>query len=352
MAETPLRGRGTSANPTNRFELVHYEPDPEMPADDRPAPATVFLRDATRSIIASNDSPDVGFDVSINPYRGCEHGCVYCFARPFHEYLGMSAGLDFETRILVKENAPELLRRELMAPRWKPQTLGLSGVTDPYQPIERSLRLTRRCLEVLADFRNPVVVITKNHLITRDIDLLQELARHQAVLVCLSVTTLDAELARRLEPRASAPAGRLAAIRELSDAGVPVNVLMAPLIPGLNDHEISALLSAVKKAGARSAGYVLLRLPYAVSGLFQTWLEQHYPEKKDKVLARLRDMRDGRLYDSRFGQRMKGSGPLADMVDQVFKLAKRKEGLDDRPVLSAAAFRRPGETALALFGER
>src|SRR5271156_4970819 len=215
----PLRGRGTSDNPPSRFDRIIYERDPDLPPEDEAAPATILLRDTTRSLIATNDSPDVGFDASINPYRGCEHGCIYCYARPYHEYLGLSAGLDFETKILVKEHAPELLRGELMSPKWKPQTLGMSGVTDAYQPAERRLRLTRRCLEVLAEFRNPVAIVTKNHLVARDADLLAELARHSAALVFISITTLDADLCRRMEPRATQPAGRLAAVRELHEAG-------------------------------------------------------------------------------------------------------------------------------------
>src|SRR5437870_7346270 len=223
----PVHGRGAAVNPPNRFERLHYEADPDDEQDPAGAPATEYYRDRSRSIIATNDSPDVGFGASINPYRGCEHGCAYCYARPTHEYLGFSAGIDFETKILVKEDAPALLRRELSSPKWQPQVLGISGVTDPYQPVERRLQLTRRCLGVLAEFRNPAVIITKNHLVTRDLDLLGELARYQAVAVFLSVTTLDGELARTLEPRASQPGGRLAAIEELSRAGVPAGVMVA-----------------------------------------------------------------------------------------------------------------------------
>src|SRR5262245_36894652 len=236
----PVRGRGAADNPANRFEPLRYERAGEEDAECGPVPATQLFRDRTRSIIATNDSPDVGFEASINPYRGCEHGCIYCYARPFHEYLGLSAGLDFETKILVKDDAPELLRRELASPKWQPQVLAVSGVTDAYQPIERDLRLTRRCLEVLVEFRNPVVVITKNHLVARAKDLLAELARHDAACVFVSVTTLDGELARRMEPRASQPQGRLHAIAELTAAGVPTGVMVAPIIPGLTDHEVPA----------------------------------------------------------------------------------------------------------------
>src|SRR5438034_5099772 len=228
----PLQGRGASDNPPNRFDRIHYERDPDAAPEDEVAPATVLYRDTTRSIIATNDSPDVGFDASINVYRGCEHACIYCYARPYHEYLGFSAGLDFETKILVKEDAPELLRAELMSPRWKPEPLALSGVTDCYQPIERKLQITRRCLEVLCEFRNPTIIITKNRLVTRDIDLLQELNKYRAISVALSITSLDRSLQRVLEPRTSTPENRLAAVSALADAGIPVSVMIAPVIPG------------------------------------------------------------------------------------------------------------------------
>jgi DNA repair photolyase len=348
--QSPIRGRGASSNPANRFELIHYEHDETVPAEDSLSPATHFYRDHSRSILTRNDSPDVGFEVSINPYRGCEHGCVYCYARPTHEYLGFSAGLDFETKILVKEDAPALLRKELAAAKWQPKVVSLSGVTDPYQPIERRLQLTRRCLEVFAEFRNPVGVVTKNHLVCRDIDLLSELVQHQAAAAFLSVTTLDAELARRIEPRATQPAGRLAAIKELTQAGVPVGVLVAPVIPGLNDHEMPAILDAAVKAGALSAGYVLLRLPHGLGPLFEQWLRQHYPERCDKVLSRLRDMRGGEIYDPRFGSRMRGEGVLAEQIANLFALGCRRAGIGNRfPSLSTAAFRRPGGTQRLLF---
>ncbi len=349
-AQFPIHGRGSTGNPPNRFEPIAYEPDPENNDADGPAPRTQFFKDFSRSIIAHNDSPDVGFEASINPYRGCEHGCIYCYARPTHEYFGLSAGLDFETKIFVKEDAPELLRKELSSPRWQPQTVCISGVTDPYQPIERRLELTRRCLEVFAEFRNPVGIVTKNHLVTRDIDVLAELARHDAAAVFLSVTTLDAELARVLEPRASQPSGRLAAIRELTQAGIPTGVMVAPVIPGLTDHEMPAIIAAAAEAGACSAGYVTLRLPYAVAPLFENWLGQHYPDRREKVLSRIRSLRDGRLNDPRFGTRMKGEGIFADMIKDMFQMACRKAGLDGHgPKLSRAAFRRPQGTQGLLF---
>jgi DNA repair photolyase len=346
----PIRGRGAADNPPNRFIPLQYVREPDCEAEDGPAPVTQFLRDNTRSIIAHNDSPDVGFEVSINPYRGCEHGCIYCYARPTHEFLGFSAGLDFETKIVVKEDAPELLRRELASPRWQPKVLGVSGVTDPYQPVERHLKLTRRCLKVLLEFRNPVALITKNQLVTRDLDLLGELAGHQAATVFLSVTTLDRDLCRVMEPRTTRPAGRLAAIQALAKGGVPVGVLVAPVIPGLTDHELPSIVAAAVEAGARFAGYVVLRLPYAVSPLFEQWLARHRPASKDKVLNRIRETRGGRLNDARFGSRMRGEGVWAEQIKALFALACRKAGIQGRsPSLSTAAFRRPQGTQGLLF---
>jgi DNA repair photolyase len=341
-----MRGRGASSNPPNRFErreLVSEDPE-------APLPRTQILKDSARSIIATNDSPDLGFEASLNPYRGCEHGCAYCYARPTHEFLGFSAGLDFETKILVKEDAPELLRRELSAPSWKPKVLAMSGVTDCYQPLERSKGLTRRLLEVLLDFRNPVSIITKNHLVTRDVDLLRGLAAHRAVDVTLSITTLDAELARKLEPRTSTPARRLQAVETLSAAGIAVGVNLQPVIPGLTDAEMPAILKAAKKAGASFAGHALLRLPYAVKDLFAKWLDEHAPERKDKVLNRIFEVRGGKLNESKFGTRMSGVGGYAEQVNALFALARRKEGIaDEGPALSTAAFRVPPGPQLMLF---
>jgi DNA repair photolyase len=348
--ETPTRGRGAPANPANRFEALWYSRDPEGTDPDDPALGTQFFKDTSRSIIAYNDSPDVGFDASINPYRGCEHGCIYCYARPTHEYLGFSAGLDFESKILVKEDAPELLRHELSSPRWKPQVLAISGVTDPYQPIERRLQLTRRCLQVLTEFRNPVVIITKNDLVTRDLDLLKELARYEAVRVFLSITTLDGSLGRVMEPRAAHPARRVAAIEALSQAGVPTGVLVAPVIPGLTEHELPAIIAAAAQAGARAAGYVTVRLPHGVGPLFEQWLAQHFPDRKDKVLHRIRAIRGGKLNDPQFGSRMRGEGIFAEQIQALFALACRKAGIDGRgPALSIAGFRVPSNAQLSLF---
>jgi DNA repair photolyase len=499
-------GRGAARNPKNRFERIEVEPDESE--GDEPRPETVYLRDHSRSIIARNDSPDIGFDASINPYRGCTHGCAYCllgdtpilmangttrrlenirvgdeiygtvrrgayrrytktrvlnywsvkkpayhitledgtslvcggdhrfltdrgwkfvtgampgrgqrpylttndelmgtggfpvkcdiegqavksganlrvssieplgpmplfdittgtgdfiangvvshncYARPTHEYLGLSAGLDFESRILVKQDAPELLKKELSSPRWNPQVLSMSGVTDPYQPVERGLRITRRCLEVLAEFRNPVVIVTKNYLVTRDMDLLSELASHEAAAVAFSLTTLDDDLRRIMEPRTSRPARRLAAVEKLAAGGIPVGVMTAPVIPGLNDHELPNLLSAAAEAGATFAAYVPVRLPYAVAPLFEDWLARHFPERKDKVLNRIRSMRGGELNDASFGSRMRGEGLFAQHIAQLFSISCRRAGMGEArfPKLSTAAFRGGGGAQPDLFG--
>jgi DNA repair photolyase len=342
--------RGALGNPANRFEHLQLEPDADWNPDEDPLPRTQFLRDLSASIIAYNNSPDIGFDASVNPYRGCEHGCVYCYARPTHEYLGFSSGLDFETKIMVKENAAQLLRAELSAKKWQPQIIVLSGNTDCYQPVERKLKITRGCLEVLAEFRNPVAIITKNALVTRDLDVLAELASHQSASVCLSITTLDPELRRVMEPRTSPAAARLTAIRQLAAAGIPVSVNVAPVIPGLNDHEIPAILQAAADAGATGAGFTMLRLPHANTELFVQWLATHYPHRKDKVLNQLRTMRDGKLYDSQWGSRMKGEGIFAEQIQRIFTVARRKAGIqNNQPPLSTAAFRRPGGTQLKLL---
>jgi DNA repair photolyase len=490
--------RGTEENPVNRFERIALEPDPEAAADPdaAPAPATRFFADPTRAILSHNDSPDVGFDTSVNPYRGCEHGCVYClapetpvlhsdmswrplgevrvgdeivgfdehpppggerklraaavqavwwsrkptlrvvtrnsdvvttaehrwlhtdgawsradelepghsvqraplagevvvheplaqsgqpvdaiepgpirdvvdiqtstgtffaaglathncYARPFHEYLGFSAGLDFETRILVKRDAPALLRKALAAPGWRPQVIALSGVTDAYQPVERKLRITRGCLEVLAEFRNPVAIVTKSRLVARDADLLAELARAGAASIHVSVTTLEPALQRTMEPRASAPRERLRAIEALAGAGVPVGVMIGPVIPGLTDHELPAILAAASGAGAGFASHIVLRLPHGVAALFEAWLERHFPDRKAKVLNRIRAVRGGRTNDARYGSRMRGAGPWAEQIHALFELGRRRAGLAPRgPILSTAAFRRPGGTQIDLF---
>jgi len=338
MSGLPPRGRGASTNPPNRYETLHVEPDDPAAGDDR----TVYYRDASRSVLAENDSPDVPFRYSLNPYRGCAHGCAYCYARPTHEYLGFSAGLDFERRIMVKDDAPALLRRALGSPRWTPQLVALSGNTDCYQPVERRLAITRRCLEVFAEFRNPVGVVTKSALVARDADLLGDLARHGAAQVSCSVTTLDADLARRLEPRAAQPEKRLDAIAALAAAGVPVSVLIGPVIPGLNDAEIPRILAAAAAAGATSAAWVLLRLPKPVDALFVRWLDEHAPARRDRVLHRIQDTRAGRLSDAAFGRRKRGQGVYAEQIAALFAAAARKHGLDrPLPAPDAGAFRRP-----------
>src|SRR5258706_4911472 len=300
---TPIHGRGASTNPSNRFEPIHLERDEEWtPEEDSPR-GTLLFKDNSTSIVNFNDSPDVGFEASLNPYRGCEHGCIYCYARPTHEYLGFSAGLDFESRIMVKEKAPDLLRKELSSPKWKPRVIVMSGVTDCYQPVERKLKLTRRCLEVLAEFCNPVAIITKNALVTRDIDILASLARDNAVAVNVSVTTLDPTLTPKLEPRAPLPRARLGAIEALSRNDVPVGVLVAPVIPALTDHEMPSIIAAAVQAGAKWAGYVPLRLPFGIKGLFETWLDQHFPERKEKIIDRIRSLLCGKLKHARFASR-------------------------------------------------
>ena len=352
------RGRGADYHPANRFEKLAVEIDDgaleEIAAGDPDyagIPArTEFLRDDTQSIITTNRSPDLGFDASLNPYRGCEHGCSYCYARPYHEYLSFDAGLDFETRIMVKPDAPDLLEWELASSRWKPKHLACSGVTDCYQPVERGLKITRGCLEVLARFRNPVGVVTKNALVTRDADLLAELARFDASAVAISITTLDPALASKLEPRASRPQARLGAIRDLVDAGIPAGISIAPVIPGLNDHEIPALLQAAADHGAKFATYSILRLPHGVKEIFDRWLERHLPGSRDRILGRVREMRGGALNDSEFGQRLTGTGPAADGIRNLFRVSAARVHLNEaRLDLSTAAFRRSTPGQLELF---
>ena len=345
---TRFIGRGSNLAPPNRFESVHSAPDyehltdgDELLATERRVP-TVFLPDNSATIIRENDSPDVGFRFSMNPYRGCEHGCAYCYARPTHETLGMNAGLDFETKVLVKHDAVPLLRKELNHKSWQSEVIIISGVTDCYQPAERRFRLTRGILEVLLEARQPAGLITKNALVLRDLDILAPMARQNLVNVAISVTTLDADLARALEPRTATPAAKLRAIRELSAAGVPVRVMMAPLIPGLTDSEIPTLLQAVKDAGAQGAGYVMLRLPHAVAPIFVEWLKTHRPLAAQRVIGLIREMRGGKLYDSQFGTRMRGEGAYADGIRTTFKLFSKKLGLDgDSPELDTTQFRPP-----------
>ncbi len=347
-----IKGRGASSNPQNRYEKLNFTfeaTDENFNPEERPKLKTEFFRDFSKSILSENNSPDVGFRYSINPYRGCEHGCAYCYARPTHEYLGYSAGLDFESKIFVKENAPELLKKALLAKNWKGDTIAISGNTDCYQPIERKLQITRRCIEVLCEFRNPLFIISKNALVTRDIDLLKPLADAKAVMVFLSVTSLDPELTADLEPRTSRPQARLNAVRELAAAGIPVGVNIAPVIPGLNDHEIPAILKEAAAAGATSAGFTPVRLPLTVAPLFVEWLETKRPLKKQKVLTAIEQIRGGKLNDPNFGSRMRGEGPIAENLRQLFKIYSQKYGFNEKKIeLSPAHFNRPSNQ-LSLF---
>lgn len=338
----PPRGRGANHNPANRFEPLHLEIDDDAWFDEAPRSlSTRFLLDDSGSALTKNDAEDLSFAYGLNPYRGCEHGCAYCYARTYHEYLGYSAGLDFESIIIVKPDIATLLEKELASPRYRPGVINLSGVTDCYQPIERKLALTGSCLEVLARFRNPVVVITKNQLVTRDISALTELARHHAVAVYVSITTLDPKFARDLEPRASSPRARLETISMLAANGIPVGVSAAPLIPGLNDSELPAILTAAAKAGATFSAYSLVRLPGTVANVFSGWLEQHYPMAKDKILNRIRSTHQGALNCTTPKERMRGTGELAGQIHSLHKMLCRKLGMSTgTPALNHSAFRR------------
>lgn len=341
----PLKGRGALTNPAGRFEPTQLERvDDGWYRDELPeSVATSVEPDRAKSIITTNDSPDIAFDYSINPYRGCEHGCVYCYARPSHAYMGLSSGLDFETRLFYKADAANLLERELSSPRYvcKPITLGAN--TDPYQPLEKRLQVTRGILTVLARCRHPVSIITKGSLIVRDLDLLTDLARDDLVQVAVSLTTLSVETKRTLEPRTASPEARLRVMRQLSAAGVPVCVMVAPVVPAITDHELERLLEAARDAGARTAGYVPLRLPYDVKTLFRDWLAEHYPDRAAHVMALVNGMRNGRDNDPEFGSRMRGTGPYADLLRKRFEVACRRLGLNSgRDVqLSTAHFRAP-----------
>ena len=350
----PIKGRGALDNPDNRFDRYSREAvdDGWGSLEAQENPARELIRDSSRTVVVRNQSPDVPFRQSVNSYRGCEHGCVYCFARPSHAYLGYSPGLDFETRLHYKPDAPQLLRDELAAGSYECEPIALGVNTDAYQPIERRLAITRGILEVLAEMRHPVSIITKGVLIERDLDLLQDLAGDGLVQVMVSLTTLDPLLARRMEPRAPSPGRRLALIEALHRAGVPVGVLMAPLIPYLNDSELGPILEAARGAGALQADYVLLRLPREVAGLFEDWLHAHYPNQAARVLNRIRDCRDGKLYDNRFGTRMRGEGVFADLISRRFHLAVDKLGFPGLPELRCDLFRPRnfGHPQLDLFG--
>jgi len=339
----PPKGRGATFNPPNRFEPLEIEFDPEwLDEEEYAGPTTQYFIDTSRSILAKNDSPDIPFTYSLNPYRGCEHGCIYCYARPTHEYLGFSAGVDFESKIMVKPDAPGLLAKTFRSANWQPQVISLSGNTDCYQPVERHLKLTRRCLEVFLRHRNPVGMITKSALVVRDVDVLQQLAALDLVVVTISITTLDNELARKMEPRAASPAKRFEAIEKLAAARIPVGVNVAPVIPGLTDHQMPAIIQAAVEAGAQHAEYILLRLPHSVKDLFRAWVEQHYPERLNKIFNAITDTRGGRFNDPRFGSRMSGEGERAEAIARLHRLACEKYGLNkaNLPKLSIAHFRR------------
>ena len=346
-----VKGRGAVTNPTHRFASLEIEADPEVERPDRIP--TRYWDDQSRTIISRNDSPDIPFSASLNPYRGCEHGCAYCYARPTHEYLGYSAGLDFETQIFPKKHASELLRKELSKKSWTPQVLALSGVTDCYQPVERKLEITRRLLEILLEFGNPVRVITKNHLITRDVDILQKMAAKNLVHAHLSITTLDPELSRVMEPRGASPHMRLKAVHTLSQAGIPVAVMASPMVPGLNDHELPQILQKAAEAGARSGGYIPIRLPGAVAQVFVDWLEANFPDRKEKVLHRICELRGGRLNDPNFHTRFTGVGKAADNLHRLYQVGLKRSGLQqDLPELTLQHFSREAKKPeqLELFG--
>ena len=340
-----LKGRGARSNDSSRYDSERRVGfDDGWTADDETPPPikTEITRDATRTIIARNTSPDISFNQSINPYRGCEHGCIYCFARPTHAYLGLSPGLDFETKLLVKPDAAKLLEAELRKPSYQPQVIAMGTNTDPYQPIERDWRVTRSILQVLADFKNPVAIVTKSALIARDIDILAPMAAEGLAKVALSITTLDRKLARLMEPRAATPERRLQTLRALSAAGIPTGVMTAPVIPALNDEEIESILAAAADAGAVQAGYTLLRLPLEIKDLFREWLETQVPGRAKHVMSLIRSMRGGKDYDSNWDTRMTGAGPYASLIAQRFAIATRRLGLNrNRVALDASKFRRP-----------
>ncbi len=351
-----IGGRGARSNASSRYDRNTYVgfDDGWLYDEDAPPPLkTEVIRDVSRTIITRNTSPDISFNQSINPYRGCEHGCVYCFARPTHAYLGLSPGLDFESRLFVKPDAAKLLDTELRKPSYKPEVIAIGTNTDPYQPIEREYRVMRQILKVLAEFEHPVGIVTKSALITRDIDLLAPMAKEGLAKVALSITTLDRKLARSMEPRASTPGKRLEAIRMLSEAGIPTGVMTAPMIPALNDEELESILTAAAEAGATEAGYVLLRLPLEIKDLFREWLEAHAPDRAQHVMSLIRSIRGGKDYDAEWGTRMRGEGAYAKLISQRFHLATRRLGLNrDRRVLDTGKFRRPlasgSQLALAL----
>ncbi|WP_309092693.1 PA0069 family radical SAM protein [Phenylobacterium sp.] len=351
-----LRGRGARSNASGRYEAEVREAfdDGWTPEDDEAAPLrTTVAPEKAKVIISRNDSPDVGFSASINPYRGCEHGCIYCYARPAHAYMGLSPGLDFESKLFFKPEAARLLEAELSNPRYKPELIHIGGNTDPYQPQERLLRVTRQVIEVLLKFRHPFSVITKSALVVRDLDLLAEAGTMNLVRVAISITSLDRTLSRSMEPRAATPEKRIDAVRRLTAAGVPVTVMFAPCIPGLNDHEMEAVLERAAEAGATGAGYVALRLPMEIKDLFREWLETDHPDRARRVMSLVRQMRGGKDYDAQWGSRMKGEGPIGELMSARFKAAQKRYALNQRGgELDMSQFRRPPKAGdqIDLFG--
>lgn len=356
MANQKISGRSAGFNPGNRFlefGLVPSDDDSRFfPDEDRTERKveTKFYVDTSRTALAKNDSPDVGFTYSINPYRGCEHGCIYCYARPSHEFLGFSSGLDFETKIIVKQDAPELLREAFMKKNWEPQVVAMSGNTDCYQPVERKLKLTRRCLEVFLEFRNPVGIVTKNFLITRDLDILIELAKLELVSVAISITSLSQGLTKKMEPRTSSPAKKLETIEILAKNSIPVGVLVAPVIPGLTDEEIPSILREVSLRGATFAGMQMLRLPYAVKDLFVDWIRREFPDRENRIIGRIKQVRSGKMNSSAFKERMRGTGETAKAIHQLFHASCKKYHLnEDERECSTDKFRRSADKQIEMF---
>ncbi|CAN5517935.1 PA0069 family radical SAM protein [soil metagenome] len=333
-----IKGRGAEINPGNRFEKLKLEVLDEHlnymeESGEKRILKTEFFNDHSKTILSKNDSPDLGFDYSINPYKGCEHGCIYCYARPTHEYLGFSSGVDFETKIMIKKNAPLLLEKEFQSKSWVPQLVIFSGNTDCYQPVERKLQLTRQCLEVFLKYKNPVGMITKNSLIKRDADILQEMAKSNLCSVTISITTLNKNIRSVMEPRTSTPQQRLDTVKYLSDKGIPVGVNIGPIIPGLTDEEIPDLVKAAADSGAYTTNTILLRLPWQVKELFSTWVESHFPARKEKILNRIKDVRGGSLYNSKFGERFKGEGKWPELITQIHDQARKKYGLGTKKIV-------------------
>ncbi len=342
------RGRGAAFNPANKFDKHHHVEDPaELDEADLRQVKTEFIADTSKSALSKNNSPDIPFTYSLNPYRGCEHGCIYCYARPSHEFLGYSAGLDFETRIVVKYDIAAMLAKAFQKKSWEPEPIMLSGNTDCYQPAERKLNLTRSCLEVMAWYRNPVAILTKNYLVTRDLDILEEMAAMNLVKVSLSITSLKPDIAHKMEPRTSHPLRRLEAVEKFASRGIPVGIMVAPIVPGLTDEEMPEIMKAAADRGAQWAHYVMLRLPGAVKPLFLRWLEEEFPDRKQRVINRLRDLRGDALTDKKFGRRMRGTGRWADIISQLHKHTVKQLGLNQYKLpLSTEHFRRAGQQDL------